>query len=294
MLAFSTGASATVHIVTANNFFYAPASITIDDGDTVRFIRNAGSHPTSSTTGDWVTPVSFPLNSGNPMFDLVLPGPGTYSYQCDFHVSLGMVGTIVVNAVGGDCDASTAPTGLTAVPGASGTALSWDAVAGSVACEVQGRPAGTGPFAKLRVIAPEPSATNVPCAFLTAGTNYEWTVRCACNISPLEVTPLAATETFVAACAEPREAGFDPDGEFIVFPNPAADMVSWRLSMLETGSLVVELVDINGRILQSQTNHADRNSVMTSTFDVSDLSAGTYFLRAFTSKGEQIQSFIVE
>jgi hypothetical protein len=144
------------------------------------------------------------------------------------------------------------------------------------------------------VIAPEPSATNVPCGFLTSGVTYEWTVRCACNISPLDVTPLAPTETFVAACVEPREAGFDPAGEFIVFPNPAADMVTWRLSMIETGSLVVELVDMNGRILQSQTNYADRDLVVTSAFDVSDLSTGTYFLRAFTSNGEQMQQFIVE
>ena len=71
-------------------------------------------------------------------------------------------------------------------------------------------------------------------------------------------------------------------------------MVTWRLSMIETGSLVVELVDMNGRILQSQTNYADRDLVVTSAFDVSDLSTGTYFLRAFTSNGEQMQQFIVE
>ena len=75
---------------------YSPSSLTIDLGDTVRFLWFASSHPTVSDNGMWST---FQMNSTNTSFDLILNSDGTYPYHCQFHGSSGgggMSGTIVV------------------------------------------------------------------------------------------------------------------------------------------------------------------------------------------------------
>ena len=87
-------AFATVDTVTVANNSYSPSSLTIDLGDTVRFISSAGvnSHPVVSDSSTWAT---FPMGLTDTLFDLVLTSPGTYPYRCQVHGS-GMPGTIIV------------------------------------------------------------------------------------------------------------------------------------------------------------------------------------------------------
>jgi len=99
---------ATIHEVEVTNFSYIPASLTIEDGDTVRYLWIEGNHPTVSGVDGNNDEVftSFPMNSDNTVFDLVLPGPGEYPYFCAFHFMQGMLGSITVNAdanAGGPC-----------------------------------------------------------------------------------------------------------------------------------------------------------------------------------------------
>lgn len=91
---------ATIHEVEVTNFSYIPSELTIEDGDTVRYLWIEGNHPTVSGVDGENDEVfmSFPMNSGSTVFDLVLPGPGTYPYFCAFHFQDGMVGSITVNA----------------------------------------------------------------------------------------------------------------------------------------------------------------------------------------------------
>lgn len=93
--------SQTVHTITASNFMFAPATIqTIAVGDTVRFVRAAGTHTTTSTSvptgaASW----DQPLNATNLVYDYVARVPGTYDYICIPHESLGMVGQFIVQSV---------------------------------------------------------------------------------------------------------------------------------------------------------------------------------------------------
>lgn len=94
------------HIVTAQNAIevsvnsvsFAPASITIDVGDTVRWTNTGGSHNVNGTTATYPSnPVSFGNAVSNSwVFFYVFNTPGTYNYQCDVHVGAGMVGEITV------------------------------------------------------------------------------------------------------------------------------------------------------------------------------------------------------
>ncbi len=98
-LTFISLANATVHTVTVNNFTFSPLSFTAIIGDTVQWIWGAGTHTTTSTTipggaAAW----NSNINTSNTTFQYKVTVIGTYNYQCNFHVSMGMVGSFTVSS----------------------------------------------------------------------------------------------------------------------------------------------------------------------------------------------------
>ena len=80
---------------------FAPSSLTINVGDTVRWTNSNGYgfHNVNGTT------VTYPANlesfgnsvNQNWTFEHIFNTTGSYDYQCDAHVSMGMTGKIIVN-----------------------------------------------------------------------------------------------------------------------------------------------------------------------------------------------------
>lgn len=70
---------------------YSPSSFTAMVGDTVMWMGDFTMHPLSSTTIP-ANATSWHESTGT-SFSYVIKVPGTYHYQCDFHVSAGMTGT---------------------------------------------------------------------------------------------------------------------------------------------------------------------------------------------------------
>ena len=71
------------------NFSFAPASITINVGDTVRWTLDEGIHTTKAKQGPWDSK----LPGG--VFSLTFDQAGSYEYFCNIHKD--MKGTITVN-----------------------------------------------------------------------------------------------------------------------------------------------------------------------------------------------------
>ena len=102
----SGGVSATFaadHRVTVSDFVFTPSTVNAVVGDTVTFVWRNGMHTTTSTSvpphaRSW----NAPIDSVNTRFRVKPRVAGTYSYQCNFHVLQGMVGTIVVTATSPD------------------------------------------------------------------------------------------------------------------------------------------------------------------------------------------------
>lgn len=118
LLTVATGGPAFAASVSQIDFQFVPSTVTINVGDSVTWTNNANdAHTATADDG------SFDSGTMNPgaTFTETFNTPGTIAYHCTFHQSLGMVGTIVVNAVG----TTTAPGGTTTVPlpntGASGS-----------------------------------------------------------------------------------------------------------------------------------------------------------------------------
>jgi plastocyanin len=102
-------ASAATANVSEVDFDFVPATTTINVGDTVVWTNNGDSpHTSTSDSGAWDSGSMDPGQTFSQTFN----SAGTFPYHCNFHQSLGMVGTIVVQGAPG----TTPPGGSTSPP----------------------------------------------------------------------------------------------------------------------------------------------------------------------------------
>jgi plastocyanin len=101
---FSSLASAEVHVVNQQGLTFVPETITVNPGDTVRWIRNNGIHNVTNglPCNEFGDPIfeTMPLDSSNPIAEWLVPDAvyGEVPYFCSIgtHCAGGMVGTINV------------------------------------------------------------------------------------------------------------------------------------------------------------------------------------------------------
>ncbi len=99
------GTQATTYTVAASGTSFSPNTLSILVGDMVVFTGQAGGHPTAQVDATtWAANGTTPMGSGwgvkSANFTFTATTAGTIYYVCQNHVSLGMKGTITVNAVG--------------------------------------------------------------------------------------------------------------------------------------------------------------------------------------------------
>jgi plastocyanin len=85
-----------IHEVTVGDNFFSPSELTIQPGDTVRWINAAGGagHDVDSNDGLWTPP---PI-SNEWTFEFTFSNPGSFAYHCNPHQAIGMDGVITVEA----------------------------------------------------------------------------------------------------------------------------------------------------------------------------------------------------
>jgi len=99
--------SQNVHYVNSGNYYYTPSSLTVNVGDTVKWINDGGFHnvnfDVNTINGNsFNNPQSFTSTptSNSELYTHVFTISGTYNYDCSVgqHAANGMVGDITVNA----------------------------------------------------------------------------------------------------------------------------------------------------------------------------------------------------
>ncbi|HMQ49554.1 MAG TPA: Ig-like domain-containing protein [Saprospiraceae bacterium] len=89
--------------VAVQSNFFNPSNLTVTVGDTVTWMNLGGNHNINGTTATYPgNPESF--GNGAPSsaawtYQKVFTLPGVYAYQCDPHVSFGMIGAVTVEAI---------------------------------------------------------------------------------------------------------------------------------------------------------------------------------------------------
>lgn len=86
---FSTGAYAVKHVVNVQNYAFVPANLTVQVGDTIRWVWINGSHTTTSTTiPAGALAWDEPINSTNTFYEYRVTTTGVYNYLCTPHSSI--------------------------------------------------------------------------------------------------------------------------------------------------------------------------------------------------------------
>ncbi len=173
------------------------------------------------------------------------------------------------------CSSATPPTGQSHTTLSNRVQLDWTPQTGAVACQVNGQRLPTGPSPSVNILSGDISTTNVPFNAAGAGTTWTWRVRCACSVSPLDVTAFTAFgDTF--SIPTPRVANVE--GVEGLFPNPATDVMTVSVRSAEGQDALMVVTDLLGRerIVRTVRLEEGLNPIR---LDVSGLAAGNYFVR---------------
>lgn len=90
------------HVILVSSNVFTPSTLTIQSGETVRWENTGGFHNVNGTQDTYPeNPEGF--TNGDPsssdwVYEFTFTTVGTYNYQCDPHVSFGMVGQIIVES----------------------------------------------------------------------------------------------------------------------------------------------------------------------------------------------------
>jgi hypothetical protein len=75
-----------------------------------------------------------------------------------------------------------------------------------------------------------------------------------------------------------------------LFPNPTTDVLNIEYSELETGNAELLIIDVNGRTIQQLTLNQISGK---ETLDVSNMTAGFYWIQIVNEKGSSSKRFII-
>ena len=98
------------------------------------------------------------------------------------------------------------------------------------------------------------TGTNFTFSGLALSTQYDWQIQTNCNTSGTINSGWSAIQTFSTLSQRIQEA--ENSIQFNVFPNPANNQVTIAFSSIDEGAYSINLVDMFGRIVKTETNNA--------------------------------------
>lgn len=217
-------------------------------------------------------------------FDSVIineaPGSTVYVRVWDFGSDLfGTIEICATDPLGSvSCSSDNPPINLSTSSSATSIDLSWDAIPNSIGCEVRGREVGTSAFASTIIIGTEPDSYSIPLTALNGGLDYEWHVRCACSVSPVDATLYSALDTFTAPT--PRVGDFASSSLLAMssFPIPANNTLTIEMESLIEKESVLQIYNTLGQLVFSEEVFVGVGTNQ-NTVDVSNLQEGAYFIQ---------------
>ncbi len=87
----------TIITVDSTNLRFSPSTVTIDEGDTVRFFWDGQFLPHNAVENNEVFDSGDTTTEEDYSFQFIMGLNGTFDYYCEPHQSLGMIGQIIVN-----------------------------------------------------------------------------------------------------------------------------------------------------------------------------------------------------
>ncbi len=149
-------------------------------------------------------------------------------------------------------------------------------------CEYQVRAVGDTNWKKARR-APGDFQINM-LSNLDAATTYDLRARCACSITPLDISPFGPPANFTTPAAPGARLAM-VEGQVSLFPNPAASVASVRYQSDMDGQVMLSVYDLTGRVVFEQNADVVAGTNVLQ-LDLSNLDNGQYFFHAVAGATE--------
>lgn len=182
--------------------------------------------------------------------------------------------------------------GLNSTVLGNGVLFEWDPIAGSIGCQIQGGVIGGG-VASITVNQPEASEYFVSNNILQAGQDYQWRVRCGCQINPIIAGPWSDYDQFSLGNARGSFSSAAASAEsFRIAPNPSQGMTTLFVSSTESANGVLSVFNITGKLIVQQ-NISIAEGVNTFEIDLSEQPPGMYFMKGQWTNSEYQTKLII-
>ncbi|MFN4257435.1 MAG: T9SS type A sorting domain-containing protein, partial [Saprospiraceae bacterium] len=198
-----------------------------------------------------------------------------------------------------------APTGLSGLPISANEAfISWNPVSGASSYDLQYRLSTSGAFITIAGI----PGTSYDLSPLMAGRTYSVRVRAFCTTTG-SYSVFSAEASFTMPTSKPGEnTGEKTISETItedrtgqsalalaasinLVPNPASALVQVNLNLDKTENVRLELLDLYGKVIESQRVTLREGSV---EFELADLPQGIYFVRTLAGNHAPVTKRLVK
>jgi hypothetical protein len=129
---------------------------------------------------------------------------------------------------------------------------------------------------------------------LTPNTDYGWKVRAVCSQSLAIYSDSSAEERFTTAPMRLGEGILREEAVIVIYPNPISQSATLSFLLNEESSVVIQILDVNGRSLKimAQKNFSQGSHEL--TFNRELLPAGIYFLQLKTDEGVMMKKMVIE
>jgi len=273
LILFQVPAYAAKHLVHVGNYYFNPTALSVNVGDTMRWVWDNGSHTTtSSSIPAGATAWDHPINSSNTFYEYHITVAGTYNYVCTPHAGMGMVASFT--AISFIPSLNVSPSTQTVTSGSGSTTFTvtsntnWSAASNSAWCAVT--PSGTG-NGMINAAYTQNPGSNTRVAQVTVTVT---------GLTPVEVT-----------VSQDGTVGIEEShvNNFLIYPNPSNGR--FTITRGETGKIDFNLtiLDLNGRVVYTQQCAGQSEYQI----DLSARPDGVYFMRMKASDISHVERIVI-
>ncbi|MCX6268475.1 MAG: T9SS type A sorting domain-containing protein [Bacteroidetes bacterium] len=261
IMTLSATSYAVKHVVTVGNFFFSPASLSVNVGDTIRWVWSAGTHTTTSTPGaipsgaaSWNSIISSSVTS----FEYKVTVAGSYAYVCTPHApgmagsfnAVAVVPTLAVTPLNRNVAATSGNTTFGVTSNAN-----WTASSNSIWCTVTSSGSGN---------------STITATFTTNTTTQIRVANITITVNGL--IPQTVTVSQAASTVGVNELSFS---DLQIYPNPTKGVFKIKSGRLQEEKLEISVMNISGEKISSRVCSGSEEY----SFDISMEPKGLYFIR---------------
>ncbi len=297
-----TGYAQTTHDVSVSDYSFSPASIEIQVGDAVKWTNNQGSHNVNGTIQtNPANPLSFGNNVGEDWtYTFTFTQAGTYKYQCDPHVAMGMVGEVIVTGGGGNVTNADVTIEFSSMNPHLNQQL-WLSLVNQETNEIIQRINETITTTDFTVEFPEVETGkpyridfyadhNGNGSYDAPPTDHAWRIEIE-SLKGDTVVPFVHNTNFTDILDTQTGVKDMVFSHLILYPNPAGAFVRISGRDLPPGSLSIQVLNMSGQLVRSETRENNGNM----TINLQGLTSGAYYLlvkgKNFAARAKLIKTY---